>query len=171
MGFFRSLFGKSSRQVAPIAATTSAPSPGSIGYDPKLVELLLSHHAQLGAMYQQLAVEARAGNSEAVRSLLTGFKTSLQSHVLTENVRFYSYLEKSLSGDSENAATMREFRREMNDIARQVVEFTGKWLEADVSSPTARDQFLADHTAVGKRLEQRLNNEETSLYPLYHATQ
>lgn len=114
-----------------------------------------------------MADEARTGNSAEVHRLLTSFKTSLQSHVLTENVRFYTYLEKALSSDSDNAATMHEFRREMNGIARQVVDFTNSWSNADLGIPELRERFLAEHAAVGKRLEQRLNSEETSLYPLY----
>ncbi len=167
MGFFSSLFGKGSRKVAQIATPSAPPAPGGVGYDARLLDTLLNHHAQLGALYQQMADEARTGNSAEVHRLLTSFKTSLQSHVLTENVRFYTYLEKALSSDSDNAATMHEFRREMNGIARQVVDFTNSWSNADLGIPELRERFLAEHAAVGKRLEQRLNSEETSLYPLY----
>lgn len=51
------------------------------------------------------------------------FKTRLESHLLTENYRLYAYLEDRLSADPENSELMRDFRREMREIAKDVMGF------------------------------------------------
>lgn len=86
---------------------------------------------------------------------------------MTENVRFYTYLEAELANDKDSAATIHEFRRDMNTIARSVVEFIKAWKDSDFATPAERQQFTADYEKVGKLLEQRLDSEENDLYPLY----
>lgn len=167
MGFFNSLFG--SKEPSPAPAPTFIPQPapsGKIGYDPKLIESMLHDHAQLGQIFGRIGELQQAGAFTEVPQLLAQFKSRLQAHILTENVRFYTYLQQSLAGDPDNARTMHDFRREMNDIAHGVVEFVRKY-QSSTFTPGERRQFATDYAAVGKLLEQRLDNEENSLYPLY----
>ncbi|MGH8184659.1 MAG: hemerythrin domain-containing protein [Rhodanobacteraceae bacterium] len=98
--------------------------------------------------------------------MLIQFKSRLEAHVLTENMRFYNYLEQSLSSDPNNTGVMHDFRREMNNIARGVIEFVKKYQSSNFT-PEARRQFASDYEGVGKILEQRLDSEENNLYPLY----
>lgn len=168
MGFFRKLFGgDEAAQAALVAAPIQPARTAAVGYDPDLMETLLGHHAQLGALFERIGRSAKAGDYAKVRTLLVRFKTSLQGHILTENVRFYAYLEKMLAKDPENSRIIHEFRREMNTIARQVTEFVSAWQESDFASAEQRAQFLVQYREVGKLLEQRLDNEEGKLYPLY----
>lgn len=171
MGFFRKIFGKEDSTDATIAPTTlQARSPASIGYDPKLVATLQTQHAALGTLFARIGQHAQKGEFQQVHGLLAKFKATLDSHILVENVRFYTYLENSLGNDPENARTMREFRQEMNSIAKQVRAFVAKWKDTDCSTVEQQSNFLADYKQVGSLLEQRLNNEEDSLYPLYQPT-
>ncbi len=167
MGFFRSLFGKGSADSGAVTVTASAPAGNAIGHDPRLIQSLLDDHAKLGALFARLGSQAEIGRYDEVRSLLAQFKSSLQAHILTENVRFYTYLERSLQGDAHSAETMREFRREMNTIAREVVDFTKKYQDARFTSTAESRQFNTDYKAIGVLLERRLDNEEHSLYPMY----
>lgn len=180
MGFFRNIFGKPAAAAAtspalippatPSSPYTAAPTAGQpvrrISYDPKLVESLLHDHAELGRIFANVGEAQKNGNFGDLRPLLIQFKTRLEAHVLTENVRFYNYLEQSLSGDAADSGTMHSFRREMNGIARSVVDFVKKYQSSDFT-PGARRQFAADYEMVGKILEQRLDSEENNLYPLY----
>lgn len=174
MGFFRKLLGKSDAPAAPAPAPTAVPAAPSvvsvaghsIMYDPKLVESLLRDHAELGRIFGNIGEAQKTGNFADVRPLLIQFKTRLESHVLTENVRFYNYLDQSLGGDPNNAGVMHDFRREMNGIARSVVDFVRKYQSCEFT-PDERHGFAAEYEAVGKILEQRLDSEENSLYPLY----
>lgn len=172
MGFFRSLLGRPDALVTtpsvPIPASVAVPAAKlrHIGYDAKLVDSLLRDHAELGRIFANIGEAQRDGNFDDMRNLLVQFKTRLEAHVLTENVRFYNYLEQSLASDAESAGTMRDFRRDMNGIARGVVEFVKKYQYSQFA-PEERRQFAVDYAAVGKILEQRLDSEENSLYPLY----
>ncbi|HET7267014.1 MAG TPA: hemerythrin domain-containing protein [Oleiagrimonas sp.] len=171
MGFFRRIFGKDD-YVQPMAVSEPPRStkPASISYDPKLIDSLHTDHARLGALYERIGKHDKAGEYAQVRTLLAHFKSSLQAHILTENVRFYAYLENALADDAENARTMHEFRRDMNTIAREVVNFVKAWQNSDFASTAERQQFTAEYEKVGGLLEQRLDSEENSLYPLYQPT-
>ncbi len=168
MGFFRKLLGRDRAVQNPITAPPVSPDAnGAIGYDAKLIETLHKHHAQLGTLFQRIGNSARQSDSHGLHELLATFKSSLNGHVLTENVRFYSYLEQTISDDADSAAIVREYRREMNDIAREVRQFVDQWRDADISSSETQNQFLAEYHRVGKLLERRLDSEEQQLYPLY----
>lgn len=170
MGFFGKLFGKGAPDIDPHLASSPTintnTAPNRIAYDPNLIQALLHDHAQLGAIYSQIGAADEADNFDEVRRLLALFKTRLEAHVLTENVRFYNFLEQSMAGDNNNVDLMRDFRREMNDIVRQVLTFTRKYLPNDLPL-TVRKGFRADYTAIHAVLERRLDSEESSLYPLY----
>jgi hypothetical protein len=168
MGFFRKLLGQQDKPPAVPANATPIPAaaPRRIGYDAKLIQSLLQDHAELGRIFGNIGDAQQAGNFGDIRPLLIQFKTRLEAHVLTENVRFYNYLEQSLANDANNAGTMHSFRREMNGIARSVVEFVKKYQSSNFM-PEERRQFATDYDAVGKVLEQRLDSEENNLYPLY----
>lgn len=168
MGFFRRMFGKDDDMQPMTAPEPPRPvKPAAIGYDPKLIDSLQAEHARLGALFERIGKHDKAGEYAQVRSLLAHFKSSLQAHILTENVRFYSYLENALSSDAEDARTIHDFRRDMNTIARDVVGFVKTWQNSDFATTAERQQFSADYKKVGELLEQRLDSEENSLYPLY----
>jgi hypothetical protein len=90
----------------------------------------------------------------------------LEGHLIAENVRFYNYVENSMQGDVESTALVRSFRREMNAIARGVVDFVKKYQVASFDE-TMRQEFMADYQTVYGLLAQRIEREESSLYPLY----
>lgn len=167
MGFFRRLLGQQDAPPPPVNATPIPPAaPRQIGYDSKLINSLLQDHAELGRIFGNIGNAQKIGNFNDIRPLLIQFKTRLEAHVLTENVRFYNYLEQTLSSDPNNTGVMHDFRREMNGIARSVVDFVKKY-QSSTFTPEERRQFATDYDAVGKILEQRLDSEENNLYPLY----
>ena len=101
--------------VTAASAIGRAPS-----YDSRLIESLKHDHHSLVELFQQIGQTAERGRFHELPALLVAFKTGLESHVIAENVRFYNYVENSLSGDEENLLLIRSFRREMNAIARGV---------------------------------------------------
>jgi hypothetical protein len=168
MGFFSSLFGHGrADRSAPDHAPITASAPTKIGYDPKLIDILHAHHAQLGKIFARIGKAAEDGDIANVRDNLRRFKTSLEAHLLTENVRFYGYLEQKLAADAENLRTLHSFRKEMNTIASSVLGFDRRWQNAEIGSADMQNQFLSEYREIGKLLEQRLDNEESSLYPMY----
>ncbi len=168
MGFFRSLFGKNDAIPLTSAKATTNPSVPSrdIAYDPKLIDSLLRDHAELGRIFKMVGDAQKASNFLGIPPLLISFKSHLEAHVLTDNVRFYNYLEKSLASDPSNTEVILDFRREMNTIARSVIVFVKNY-QSSRFTLDERLRFATDYEAVGKILEQRLDSEEGSLYPSY----
>lgn len=159
--------------AAPPATRSGQPSAaaGSVAsrapsYDSRLIESLKHDHHSLVELFQQIGQTAERARFHELPALLIAFKTGLESHVIAENVRFYNYVENSLAGDEENLLLIRSFRREMNAIARGVVDFVKKYQRAPFTEAT-RDAFLRDYAVVGGLLSQRIQREEANLYPLY----
>lgn len=170
MGLFGNWFkGKPQPQDTRPAASTLdylKPPERTIRYDPGLVANLRNDHSELVTMYGQLGQDVRDGHYQRIPNALLAFKTRLEAHLLIENVRFYVYLEQALAGDSENMAIIRDFRREMNGIARGVVEFVRRYQQMRVTVANAND-FMREYDEVGKLLVMRIEREEGNLYPLY----
>lgn len=160
MGFFRD-FQSPDGSVPPVPQTA-----GRVGYEPRLIDTLLRDHAELGRVWGRIGAAADAGNFGEVHLLLITFKSRLDAHLLTENLRFYNYLEQILANDPRNSRMVHEFRHEMDEIAHEVVTFI-KQYQACGFEPQERRQFAPDYETVGKRLEHRLDCEEDSLYRLY----
>lgn len=173
MGFFSRLFGGGDKQDSRHATHNSharidtAARARGISYDASLIERLKNDHEDLVALYQKIGSLLESGKYGDIRSELVNFKTRFEAHILTENVRFYVYLEQQLQ-DSHNIELMRDFRREMNTIARGVVEFVKKY-QFTAFDAGLREQFAQDYRTVGGLLAQRIEREESSLYPLYQS--
>ncbi len=172
MGFFSKLFGSGTQSGEAPPATPQAAAPRAsegIGHDPKLIESLLKDHARLGALYGELGRAVEARKYDEARRILNQLKSGIQAHVLTENVRLYSYLEQSMRGDEASSEIFRSFRLEMNDIVRKLLAFVTKYQDPNLPESTWHE-FTHDYAVVREVLEHRLDSEETRLYPMYHGT-
>ena len=138
----------------------------AIAYDAELVPALKRDHSDLVQLYGLIGERAQSGDFQQIPQMLNAFKVHLEGHLIAENVRFYNYVENGLQGDAENTALVRSFRREMNAIARGVVDFVKKY-QVGTFEPAMRAEFLVDYQTVGGLLTQRIEREEGSLYPLY----
>ncbi|KAB8175653.1 hemerythrin domain-containing protein [Lysobacter maris] len=175
LGFMRRLVGQPQQRRAPkgTAAVEQAATLGTmstparpIAYDAGLVPALKQDHNDLVALFDEIGSCARHDRFEEIPPLLTRFKMNLEAHLIAENVRFYNYVERALEGDSENTMLIRSFRREMNAIARGVVDFVKKY-QLNAFDEASKSAFIDDYQAVGDLLAQRIQREEASLYPLY----
>ncbi|MEO8673009.1 MAG: hemerythrin domain-containing protein [Tahibacter sp.] len=154
---------------APVAPVRTALTHGIVrapSYDSRLVESLKHDHQELVALFQQIGQAFDTRRHTEIPQQLVAFKTHLEAHLLSENVRFYNYVEYNLRDDSENLSLIRDFRREMNSIARGVIDFVKKY-QRGLNDESSRQSFLSDYRTVGGLLVQRIEREEGSLYPLY----
>lgn len=160
--------GSSSQALPQGVPNVNNRGPGGFGinYDPDLVPALKRDHADLVKLYGAIGDAAKQGNFRDIPQMLNAFKVHLEGHLIAENVRFYNYVENLMQGDNESVTLVRSFRREMNAIARGVVDFVKKYQVTDFDQ-RKRDEFMADYETVGGLLAQRINREEASLYPLY----
>ena len=138
----------------------------SIHYSPQLIGRLCGDHATLLAVYQSVVDMLAQHQYAQIPATLGTFKTKFDVHLLNENLRFYCYLEQSLKTQPAELAMIRDFRREMNGIARGVVGFVRKYQAAGVSAAN-RQGFDAELRAVGALLVERIEREEQDLYTLY----
>jgi len=144
-----------------------APAPGTeIRYSPDLIPQLKNDHAELLALYGKIQESYAAGNYEEVSRQLDEFRSMLQGHLLTENVRLYIYLDRMLGRDEMNSELIREFRREMDGIGRTAMNFLKKYEAIGVDKELA-GAFKKDFDAIGAVLGQRIQREESTLYALY----
>ncbi len=153
-------------RYTPVRQLNGMPAPRVPRYDSSLISSLKHDHHNLVEMFEQLGRLAEMGRFRELPATLIAFKTALESHVISENVRFYNYVENSLAGDDENLQLIRSFRREMNTIARGVVDFVKRYQRLDFDEGM-RQSFLREYAAVGGLLGQRIQREENNLYPLY----
>lgn len=178
--FFDFLFSKkpatppaSPAALAPVSAL-DAPKPNMapgtrIAYSDSLVAQLKNDHQQLLGAHAAIGEAYAQGDLHATRELLESFRGDLQSHLLTENVRFYIYLEHSLFNDPEKQALVRQFRHEMDEIGKAALAFLMRYanIDRDDFEQQTHTAFASELVKIGLVLSQRIQREESSLYPLY----
>lgn len=170
MGVLGKLFGQKVTAIndeAPASPPAGEPGRRTVHYDSSLVDSLKHDHGELTTLFGRIGALLQSGHHDEIRAELVNFKTRLEAHILTENVRFYTYLEQSLRGDADNTETMRDFRREMNTIARETVNFVKKYQTPGDYTAEELMQLSRDYATVGELLTRRLGREESNLYPLY----
>ena len=149
----------------PAPAEKAAPGT-AIRYHPELIGKLKQDHQGLLAMFGAIQAAFKEGRLQAVVEHLDAFRAAIQSHLLIENVRLYIYLEHSLAGDETSHRLIHDFRHEMDGIGKAVVGFLAKYRDLNVDSNLIAS-FGRDLEAVGKVLVDRIQREESTLYPLY----
>lgn len=151
----------------PASATPEKAAPGTaIRFHPELVAELKHDHQVLLTLFASIQSAFKEGRLQAVVEHLEAFRTSIQSHLLKENVRLYIYLEHQLAGDETSHQLIHDFRHEMDGIGKAVVAFLAKYKDLSVDGNLVAS-FGRDLEAVGKVLVDRIQREEETLYPLY----
>jgi len=172
MWFINFLFGKKTNPVPPppdhAASAPVAQAPGTqIAYSPELIGQLKGDHQRLLELFGHISAAFAGSDLAAAARLLGEFRRGILSHLLTENVRFYIYLEHTLKHDSPNEFDlMRHFRHEMDSIGKAVLAFLDKYQSLD-KQPDLAAAFGKDLENVGAILGERIRREEETLYPLY----
>lgn len=142
-------------------------APGTdIHYDPQLIEKLKGDHQDLLALYGEIKSAFDAQDYDAVSRRLNEFRSGLQAHLLTENVRLYIYLSHMFKTDDTNFELIRGFRKEMDGIAKTAMDFLKKYDSIGVDADLA-PSFAKDFATIGEVLGARIKKEESVLYPLY----
>jgi hemerythrin-like domain-containing protein len=161
-GFFRN---KKRQPQTPPTAYRNAPGT-HISYSPELVDNLKSDHQALLSLYIEIKSDLDARRYPKIVEKLAEFRTALTSHLLTENVRLYVYLDRQFSRDETNSELIRSFRKEMDNIGRIAMNFLRKYEELGVDADLVK-HFSKDFATIGEVLTNRIQREEETLYPLY----
>ncbi|MDR2874556.1 MAG: hemerythrin domain-containing protein [Methylobacillus sp.] len=178
MGFWARLFGleQTARQTATSRENSSSSrphpakpryAPGTrIAYDDHLIAQLQADHRKLLALFTATRNAFAAGDTAHTTENLEHFKSEIQAHLLTEEIRLYVYLENTLAGDEFNHTLMRNMHREMASIGHDVLGFLDKYSTLG-KNPALNTSFAADLDHLGEVLVERIQREESTLYPLY----
>ncbi len=140
--------------------------PEAIRYDSQLIGALHKDHEALLNAWTGIGERLAKGRFDDIPDALNRFKRDLDHHLLTENVRFYNYVEQQLADDRVDSEIIRDFRQEMNGIARSVTRFIRKYISSGVGAWNF-NAFRKDYRAIGEALKNRIEREECDLYPLY----
>lgn len=166
MSLVKRLFGGSKNTTQAAANESASTLPSTVSYHPTLIDEYTHTHEELDMQFKAIKHAVEQGRFEHVGEALTTFQISFDGHILSENVRFYAYMEQQMRTDNENLKLIREFRTEMHSIARQTTQFVREWNRKGVDAAN-KEAFLKEYDAVNHVLQLRLQSEEKNLYPLY----
>lgn len=154
-------------EPAPLVEAPRAAPGTQVYHDPALVAGLVADHHKLVALFGEIGAAMEKRDARLLRQKLGDFGDALRNHLLTENIKFYVYLQHSLAAESGHAATMREFRREMQHIGKAVADFLQKYTAEAAWDERVWMDFSDAADEIGKVLTRRIQTEENVLYPLY----
>ncbi|MDR0776314.1 MAG: hemerythrin domain-containing protein [Azonexus sp.] len=167
---FNLLFGQRHEptvEASPVAVQEGLVAPGTnIRFHPELIDKLTGDHHLLLSLFGETSHAAAQGDVAAAAERLEAFRTALQGHLLTENIRLYVYLEHLFADDPSTYSLIHEFRHEMDGIGKAVISFLLKYEEL-ATHPELAAAFAHDLAGIGKVLVSRIEREEGTLYPLY----
>lgn len=106
---------------------------------------------------------------DGVKRKLGELRITLQDHLMTANVKFYVYLSRHLADDAAKSAIINEYRREMLINSRQIMDFLRTYSAARLDDSFA-DSFQIELLVIGSALVQRIEREQSTLFPLYQAS-
>jgi len=159
---------KQPQTSVPLSARTRAPGT-RIGYDPLLIRRLQSDHQRMLAAFTDIQYLLSARDYDGVKRKLGELRVFLQDHLMITNVKLYVYLARHLASDPAKNALVNEHRREMLANSQLIMDFLRTYSAARLDDSFA-GIFQAEFLAIGSTLFQRIEREETGLYPLYKAS-
>lgn len=144
-----------------------APAPGTeIRYSPELVGKFEQEHQRFFALHGAILDAQERRELSAIPPLMNEFEALLTGHLLSERVRLYAYMDAYFSADQKTRTMLREYRTEMDRIGDSVMQLFRKYRNIETDS-TLTQTFNRDFEELGKILAERMQREESILYPLY----
>ena len=138
-----------------------------IKYYSGLVQEMERDHRSLLATYGDLIKAAGAQDGAVFKSELIKFKSLLVAHLLKEAVKLYIYLRQKLKGDESAYALVTSYKSEMDGISRVAMAFVDEYTAKPIHQIDF-NRLAVQLREIGLVLGDRINREESELYPLYH---
>lgn len=184
--FFRNLFSSKAPTATlptePVAAVNTdpgnaSPEPGTqknklikqipINYNPDLTAGCKSEHQQLLGVFTEMMAAAEAGDLVTTKLKQQQLRDGLKDHFSKEFKELYVYLDYRTRTDDDKAEfeRVRNFRIELQQIGVQITTIVNR--HRDQLSADSLGGFIDDYKKLGEALVDRIQREETILYPLY----
>jgi len=153
---------KSNSQIKPTNSAKLLPV-----YDFSLIGALKSDHEELMFVYNQVLGFARNKDYGALNYLLGEFVTLSTNHIQMEDERLYGYLKTlaSKKGQVEQKA-VANFSSEMKNISISIFSLVSQSPNIPVNDKNV-DDFIKEFSEMGFELQDRIEREESILYPIY----
>jgi len=150
----------------PAGTTTEKSIEAGSGYQTHLVDSFTEEHKILiDGLDNARQFIARSKLEDFARELKV-FKGRFQSHAMAENIKLYLYLRLFLSKDTVQKQYANEMRKSMKSISAKVTGFYEKYGEGKLTS-VAIYSCETELNQLRKLIQERFEEEERQLYPLY----
>lgn len=138
-----------------------------VAYDNELIDGLRQEHETLIEQFGFILKSGyEPGDLELLCENLGEFKRLFQSHLATENVKLFGYLEQKMKQHTPEVDLMLSFRREINECSKMVISFCKKYARP-IDALVLHDTFKDDYRDAGQALIHRVQFIEKEMYSLY----
>lgn len=154
-------------QTKDVSNSKHKPMRRLLAFNGYLIEDLENDHNLLLCNYEKLMECARENNFLLLSRLLGDFTVLITNHLHKEDDELYGYLENMAKLKNETEVKVfRQFRSEMKNISVTIFSTINQNPNIPVTSDTV-EGFIADFTELGEILTERIQREESILYPMY----
>lgn len=136
-----------------------------IQYDPGLIKKLNNDHQELLQLFTEVMEAASQDDFDQVEKLLTLFGNRLKLHLMTEQIKFHTYLEQALKDCALTQQMNRDFQVRIMEIGQTALDFLNQYKSSTWDELT-KNEFIEGMEGLGKILTERIDMEE-ELYELY----
>jgi len=166
----RGWFQEHTREPAASRPSARPQAPGTrIGHDPLLIERLRRDHRHFLDLFAQTQTLLNSADYDGVKRKLGELRISLQDHLLLSSTRLYVYLSQHFVARTEQLAVINQHRSAMHGNSREIMDFLRTYSAIRLDDQSAA-MFQAEFLAIGTALMQRIEREESTLFPLYRTT-
>lgn len=140
-------------------------SETGISYDPFLIKKLNEDHKALLSIFTEIMEAASEDDYASVTDGLNVFGNRLRLHLMTEQIKFHTYLQQALADSSLTQQMNNTFQDKIKVIGQTALDFMGQYEECGWNDETKKS-FVEGMEGLGKILTERITMEE-ELYELY----
>ena len=138
--------------------------------DPQeLVTMLKEQHRMLQSDLAAALENSKIETKESLESVVSGlvkFRSDLLAHMKLEGEKFYpDYFEKKIA-KGESVENGKKFVKEMDDLAKTIIEFLDKYIVAG-SIETSPVDFRKELSSMISTLNVRIETEEEGMFDFY----
>ncbi len=136
-----------------------------IQYDPGLIKKLNNDHLELLRLFTEIMEAASQDDFDQVDKSLAVFGNRLKLHLMTEQIKFHTYLEQALKDCALTQQMNKDFQVRIMEIGQTALDFLNQYKSSTWDGPTKKE-FTEGMEGLGVILTERIDMEE-ELYELY----
>ncbi len=136
-----------------------------IQYDPGLIKKLNNDHQELLQLFTEVMEAASVDDFDQVEKSFALFGNRLKLHLMTEQIKFHTYLEQALKDCALTQQMNRDFQVRIMEIGQAALEFINQYKSCTWDEPVKKE-FTEGMEGLGEILIERIDMEE-ELYELY----